>query len=64
MEPRIQAQVIQTIECRRTTQRQTKQLGLSVAGSLVEIHVSDVTGSVNKTNLIARLVLRQGQLKL
>ena len=33
----------QTIECRRTTQRRTKQLGHSVAGSLVEIHVPDVT---------------------
>ena len=29
----------QTIECRRTTQRRTKQLGHSVAGSLAEIHV-------------------------
>ena len=35
---------LQTIECRRTTQRRTKQLGHSVAGSLVEIHVPDVTG--------------------
>ena len=33
----------QTIECRRTTQRRTKQLGHSAAGSLVEIHVPDVT---------------------
>ena len=51
-----QYECFQTIECRRTTQRRTKQLGQSVAGSLVEIHVPDVTWSVNKTNLIARLV--------
>ena len=38
----------QTIECRRTTQRRTKQLGHSVAGSLVEIHVPDVTCKQNQ----------------
>ena len=44
----------------RTTQRRIKLLGLSVAGSLVkEILVPDVTLSVDKTKLIARLVLRQ-----
>ena len=44
----------------RTTQRRIKLLDLSVAGSLVkEILVPDVTLSVDKTKLIARLVLRQ-----
>ena len=44
----------------RTTQRRIKLLDLSVAGSLVkEILVPDVTLRVDKTKLIARLVLRQ-----
>ena len=44
----------------RTTQRRIKLPGLSVVGSLVkEMLVPDVTLSADKTNLIARLVLRQ-----
>ena len=39
-----------------TTQRQTKLLGYSVAESLLEILVPDVTGSVNRTNLIVLVV--------
>ena len=51
---------IKNVWMQRTTQRRIKLLDLSVAGSLVkEILVPDVTLSVDKTKLIARLVLRQ-----
>ena len=39
----------QTIECKRTTQRRTKQLGHSVAGSLVEIHVPDYSTCIHSS---------------
>ena len=52
--------VLKNVWMQRTTQRRIKLLDLSVAGSLVkEILVPDVTLSVDKTKLIARLVLRQ-----
>ena len=51
---------VKNVWMQRTTQRRIKLLDLSVAGSLVkEILVPDVTLSVDKTKLIARLVLRQ-----
>ena len=51
---------LKNVWMQRTTQRRIKLLDLSVAGSLVkEILVPDVTLSVDKTKLIARLVLRQ-----
>ena len=49
----------------RTTQRRKKLLDLSVAGSLVkEILLPDVTLSVDKTKLFARLVPALQSLKL
>ena len=55
-----QTKILKNVWMQRTTQRRIKLLDLSVAGSLVkEILVRDVTLSVDKTKLIARLVLRQ-----